>query len=369
MGADFGAFSPVLVNDYLTDPEGAFGMMNEFDYPNRAYDGKRGQAQQDQDVLMKGMGSFGNNNNTINNNNNDNNGTIDMSNISNNHNVTGAVGTTFDLQLPSSSTSRDPSPFSEYRVKQEPMTDPLQFLPFDASGMGGTVNTADLFGSIPMAGAGMGMNVGSKSNPNSTEGKVDAGFNGSIVFGNEDVGMLGDYLVPLQQLQQQLQQQGVMPMAPTQQSEDEGDSVNAASPAAHSVASTSSRKPSTGTTAPTVKPPVQAGSKPAAKRSVAKKTAMAKQSRSVSVSQDREPEYRGDKQDDEDEDDDEDSHSRRGSEDMETLPLPAMFGGVKGKGGKKGGGMSSVVLEDGEEAGEEDDWRPSVSCDRGCPRS
>lgn len=42
-------------------------------------------------------------------------------------------------------------------------------------------------------------------------------------------------------------------------------------------------------------------------------------------------------------------------------PLPALFGGLKGKGGKKGGGMSSVVIADGEEVEEEDIWRPTVN--------
>jgi hypothetical protein len=42
-------------------------------------------------------------------------------------------------------------------------------------------------------------------------------------------------------------------------------------------------------------------------------------------------------------------------------PLPPLFGGLKGKGGKKGGGMSSVVIAEGEEIEEDDIWRPTVS--------
>jgi hypothetical protein len=34
---------------------------------------------------------------------------------------------------------------------------------------------------------------------------------------------------------------------------------------------------------------------------------------------------------------------------------------LKGKGGKKGGGMSSVVIAEGEEIEEDDIWRPTVS--------
>lgn len=48
------------------------------------------------------------------------------------------------------------------------------------------------------------------------------------------------------------------------------------------------------------------------------------------------------------------------SEDLKALlALPAMFGGVKGKGGKKGGGLSSVVIENDGDRDEDDDWRPS----------
>lgn len=48
------------------------------------------------------------------------------------------------------------------------------------------------------------------------------------------------------------------------------------------------------------------------------------------------------------------------SEDLKALlALPAMFGGVKGKGGKKGGGLSSVVIENDNDRDEDDDWRPS----------
>lgn len=43
-------------------------------------------------------------------------------------------------------------------------------------------------------------------------------------------------------------------------------------------------------------------------------------------------------------------------------PLPPMFGGEKGKGGKKGGGLSSVVRMTDEDVDDEDSWRPSVSC-------
>ncbi len=47
--------------------------------------------------------------------------------------------------------------------------------------------------------------------------------------------------------------------------------------------------------------------------------------------------------------------------DAQLPPLPPLFGGLKGKGGKKGGGMSSVVIADGEEVEEDDIWRPTVS--------
>jgi hypothetical protein len=53
------------------------------------------------------------------------------------------------------------------------------------------------------------------------------------------------------------------------------------------------------------------------------------------------------------------SGSRINLDTLKPLPLPSMFGGIKGKGGKKGGGLSSVVLEDPTEAGEDDDWRPT----------
>lgn len=53
------------------------------------------------------------------------------------------------------------------------------------------------------------------------------------------------------------------------------------------------------------------------------------------------------------------SGSRINFDQLKPLPLPSMFGGIKGKGGKKGGGLSSVVLEDPAEAGEDDDWRPT----------
>jgi hypothetical protein len=53
------------------------------------------------------------------------------------------------------------------------------------------------------------------------------------------------------------------------------------------------------------------------------------------------------------------SGSRMNLDQLKPLPLPSMFGGIKGKGGKKGGGLSSVVLEDPAEAGEDDDWRPT----------
>jgi hypothetical protein len=41
------------------------------------------------------------------------------------------------------------------------------------------------------------------------------------------------------------------------------------------------------------------------------------------------------------------------------MPLPAIFGSGKGKGGKKGGGMSSVVRGSDEELDDDDSWRPS----------
>lgn len=64
--------------------------------------------------------------------------------------------------------------------------------------------------------------------------------------------------------------------------------------------------------------------------------------------------------DDDDDDDNVDaSGSRINLDQLKPLPLPSMFGGIKGKGGKKGGGLSSVVLEDPAEAGEDDDWRPT----------
>lgn len=53
------------------------------------------------------------------------------------------------------------------------------------------------------------------------------------------------------------------------------------------------------------------------------------------------------------------SNARINIDTLKPLPLPSMFGGIKGKGGKKGGGLSSVVLEDPAEAGEDDDWRPT----------
>ncbi|ODO09731.1 hypothetical protein I350_01947 [Cryptococcus amylolentus CBS 6273] len=40
-------------------------------------------------------------------------------------------------------------------------------------------------------------------------------------------------------------------------------------------------------------------------------------------------------------------------------PLSAIFSAGKGKGGKKGGGLSSVVREDGEDMDDDDSWRPS----------
>jgi hypothetical protein len=40
-------------------------------------------------------------------------------------------------------------------------------------------------------------------------------------------------------------------------------------------------------------------------------------------------------------------------------PLPAIFSAGKGKGGKKGGGMSSVVRGDDEDLDDDDSWRPS----------
>lgn len=41
------------------------------------------------------------------------------------------------------------------------------------------------------------------------------------------------------------------------------------------------------------------------------------------------------------------------------VPLPAIFSAGRGKGGKKGGGLSSVVRGDDEEVDEDDSWRPS----------
>lgn len=41
------------------------------------------------------------------------------------------------------------------------------------------------------------------------------------------------------------------------------------------------------------------------------------------------------------------------------VPLPEIFSAGKGKGGKKGGGMSSVVREDGEDLDDDESWRPS----------
>ncbi|WVN89448.1 uncharacterized protein L203_104671 [Cryptococcus depauperatus CBS 7841] len=41
------------------------------------------------------------------------------------------------------------------------------------------------------------------------------------------------------------------------------------------------------------------------------------------------------------------------------VSLPEIFSAGKGKGGKKGGGLSSVVREEGEEIDEDDSWRPS----------
>lgn len=41
------------------------------------------------------------------------------------------------------------------------------------------------------------------------------------------------------------------------------------------------------------------------------------------------------------------------------VPLPDIFSAGKGKGGKKGGGMSSVVREDGEDLDDDESWRPS----------
>lgn len=290
-----------------------------------------------------------------------------------------------------------------FQVKREPLSDPQQYLnSFDdinangegnESGVGGTVNTADLFGAIPLpaggvgAGAGpaglmgMGMGFDDKQQEKGMGMGMGPGFNGSIVFGNEDAGM-GDYLAMLQKQQQQ-QSVGALqiPQQPSrhqlqQISEDEDDSVNAASPAAFSVASTSSRKASTTTTTTTATSAVAAtigtataptaGSKPATKRVTGKK-AQTKPSRSVSVaaSASRDEEEDEDGESAQGDNNNINNKDRRASEEMDTLPLPAMFGGVKGKGGKKGGGMSSVVLEDGEEAGEEDDWRPSVSVIRG----
>jgi hypothetical protein len=342
VGNDFAGFSPVLVNgngnnDYLVDGSvngmfdinnGDFGIGGDFDYPNR------------KEVLQ---------------------------------------------------------------VKREPLSDPQQYLnSFDdssvngegnESGVGGTVNTADLFGAIPLPGGGVGAGAGAAGLMGMSmgfEGKqqekgmgmgMGSGFNGSIVFGNEDAGM-GDYLAMLQKQQQQqsvgaFQIPQQQPQHQLQQiSEDEDDSVNAASPAAFSVASTSSRKASTTTTATTATSAAvamigtatapAAGSKPVTKRATGKK-AQTKPSRSVSVaasaSRDEEEDEDGDSA--QGDNDNSNNKDRRASEEMDTLPLPAMFGGVKGKGGKKGGGMSSVVLEDGEEAGEEDDWRPSVSVIRG----
>ncbi|KIS01812.1 hypothetical protein L804_00066 [Cryptococcus deuterogattii 2001/935-1] len=41
------------------------------------------------------------------------------------------------------------------------------------------------------------------------------------------------------------------------------------------------------------------------------------------------------------------------------VPLPEIFSAGKGKGGKKGGGMSSVVREEGEDLDDDESWRPS----------
>jgi hypothetical protein len=41
------------------------------------------------------------------------------------------------------------------------------------------------------------------------------------------------------------------------------------------------------------------------------------------------------------------------------IPLPAIFSAGKGKGGKKGGGMSSVVRGEDEDIDDDDSWRPS----------
>ena len=225
--------------------------------------------------------------------------------------------------------SREPSPFSEIKVKQEPGTedylvnDPSPFF----TGGGGTVNTADLFGPIPVV--NQGINKEMQGGP---------AFNGSIAFGNaseEDVTMrdcLGSLAatVTMRPGQADLEtMQDEEELHDGEEEEEEMDSVNAASPRAPSSIASSSRKPSI--------------NKPAPKRAAGKKTA-------APASLKRKDSARSGSDDE-----------RAMTDELESLPLPAMFGGVKGKGGKKGGGMSSVVLEDGEEAGEEDDWRPSVS--------
>ena len=41
------------------------------------------------------------------------------------------------------------------------------------------------------------------------------------------------------------------------------------------------------------------------------------------------------------------------------VPLPTIFSAGRGKGGKKGGGMSSVVRGEDEDVDDDDSWRPS----------
>jgi hypothetical protein len=313
-------FSPVLVGDYLTDGGFDLGGMDFMAGMDMGFSKE-----------PKLPTSFGGNGNAM----------VNGRDLATNNNSRQTQGYTVDPALfnvngnvlpmsppLSGKESREPSPFSEIKVKQEPGTedylinDPSPFF----TGGGGTVNTADLFGPIPVVNAGT-----------IKEMQQGPAFNGSIAFGNaseEDVTMreyLGSLAATMRPGQANLETMQDEEEQPEQEEEDEEemDSVNAASPRAPSSIASSSRKPSI--------------NKPAPKRAAGKKA-------TAPVSLKRKDSARSGSDDE-----------RAMTDELESLPLPAMFGGVKGKGGKKGGGMSSVVLEDGEEAGEEDDWRPSVS--------
>lgn len=201
------------------------------------------------------------------------------------------------------SRGNSPLNLSSIKVKQEAGAEGY---PTFAGVNGGAANTADLFGFSPANQHHFDDNVASTS---------QSAFGGSMVFGDADVAAFhGSPAFPTEEL-------------PIQPLQTEGQREHARAPFALNTPTMTEPSATSESGSPNMYRPSETPST----------------SKRDSTSQPRQPSEKLDLQQ------------------LKSLPLPAMFGGVKGKGGKKGGGVSSVVLEEGEDAGEDDDWRPSVS--------